>query len=172
MASILLPVVCSMMKSHFEVFMEHFDNPDHLQDAIDCSEDCAALEMYLSAINTRDTDATLLTASLTASLSENCRSHSRGKPDVLCTSIATVTGEETKKLGETVDRMMALLEETKQAVFAVKEMRQRVRDRKEHNIERTRDVFNALRKAINEREKQVVADIKKGADKRENALMV
>ncbi|XP_065917713.1 E3 ubiquitin-protein ligase TRIM71-like [Dysidea avara] len=66
--------------------------------------------------------------------------------------------------------MMGLLEETKRAVSVVKEMRQCVRGRKEHNMERTREVFNALRKVIDELEDQVITDITKGADKRENTL--
>ena len=70
-----------------------------------------------------------------------------------------------------MDHMMGLLEETKRAVSAVKEMRQHVRGRKEHNMERTREVFNALRKVIDEQEK-VITDITKGADKRENTLKV
>ena len=39
-------------------------------------------------------------------------------------------------------------------------------------MERTREMFNALRKVIDEREEQVIANIKKGADKRENTLKV
>ena len=71
-----------------------------------------------------------------------------------------------------MDHMMGLLEETKRAVSVVKEMRQCVRGRKEHNMERTREVFNALRKVIDELEDQVITDITKGADKRENTLKV
>ena len=40
MAFALLP---SVVKSHFEVLMEHFDNPDQFQDAIKCSEQCTDL---------------------------------------------------------------------------------------------------------------------------------
>ncbi|XP_065917688.1 tripartite motif-containing protein 2-like [Dysidea avara] len=170
MASALLP---SMSKC--QVLMEHFDNPDQLQDAINCSEECAALLKYPA----------------TTPLSEYCPDHPRRKLDVFCrqcgtelcrdcvsrghsthqrTSITSVTDEETRRLGEAVDHMMGLLEETKRAVSVVKEMRQRVRGRKEHNMERTREVFNALRKVIDEQEDQVITDITKGADKRENTL--
>ena len=172
MASALLPSV-----SKCQVLMEHFDNPDQLQDAINCSEECVALLKY---------PATML-------LSEYCPDHPRRKLDVFCrqcgtelcrdcvshghsthqrTSITSVTDEETRRLGEAVDHMMGLLEETKRAVSVVKEMRQCVRGRKEHNMERTREVFNALRKVIDEQEEQVIADITKGADRRENTLKV
>jgi len=67
---------------------------------------------------------------------------------------------------------MGLLEETKRAVSVVKEMRERVRYRREHNMERTREVFNALQKAIDDQEEQVIGDITRGADKREKALKV
>ena len=177
MASALLPPVSSVVMSHFQVLMEHFDNPDQLQDAIDCSEECATLWKYPA----------------TTPLSEYCTDHPRGKLDVFCrqcgtelcrdcvshghsthqrTSIATVTGEETRRLGDAADHVIGILEETKRAVSVVREMRQRVRNRKEHNLERTREVFNALRKVIDEREEQVIADIKKEADKKENTLKV
>ena len=176
MASALLPPVSSVM-SHFQVLMEHCDNPDQLQDIISCSEECA----------------TLLKHTVATPPSKYCPDHPRRKFNVFCrqcgielcrdcvshghtihqrTLISTVTGEETRRLGEGTDHMMGLLEETKRAVSVVKEMRQRVRNRKEHNMERTREMFNALRKVIDEREEQVIANIKKGADKRENTLKV
>jgi len=83
-----------------------------------------------------------------------------------------VTSEETRRLGEAENRIMGLLEETKRAVSVVKEMRQRVKCRRQHNMERTREVFNALKKVIDDQEKRVIGDIKKEADKREKALKV
>jgi len=178
MAYTLLPPVPSKLMSHFQVFMEHFDNPDQLQDAVNCSEECATLLNYPSG--------TPLSA-------EYCLDHPRRKLDVFCkqcgtelcsdcvshghsthqhTDIATVTGEETRRLGEATDHIMGLLEETKRAVSVVKETRQHVRNRKERNLERTREVFNVLRKVIDEREEQVIAEVKKGAEKREDTLKV
>ncbi|XP_065894923.1 E3 ubiquitin-protein ligase TRIM71-like [Dysidea avara] len=173
MDSALLPSVSSVAKC--QVLMEHFDNLDQLQDAINCSEECAALLKYPA----------------TTPISKYCADHPRRKLDVFCrqcgtelcrdcvshghsthqrTSITSVTDEETRRLGEAVGHMTGLLEETKRAVSVVKEMRQRVRSRKEYNMERTREVFNALRKVIDEREEQVITDVTKGADKRENTL--
>ena len=154
MASALLPSVSSVRASvaKCQVLMEHFDNPDQLQDAINCSEECAALLQYPS----------------TTPVSKYCPDHSTHQR----ISITSVTDEETRRLGEAMGHMTGLLEETKRAVSVVKEMRQRVRSRKEHNMERTREVFNALRKVIDEREEQVITDITKGADNRENTLKV
>ena len=174
MAFALLPPV---VRSHSQVLMEHFDNPDQLQDAINSSEECA--------------DSLKFPA--TTPLSEYCPDHPRRRLDVFCrqcgivlcsecvfyshsihqcTSIVIVTSEETRKLGEAENHMMGLLEETKTAVSVVKEMRQRVKCRREHNMERTREVFNALRKVIDDQEERVIGDIKRGADKREKALKV
>jgi len=140
MAFALLPPV---VKSYFQVLMEHFDNPDQLQDAINCSGECANLLKFPAA----------------TSLSEYFPEH-------------LLTSEETRRLGEAENHMMGLLEETKRAVSVVKEMRQRVKCRRERNMERTREVFDALRKVIDDQEKRVIRDIKKEADKREKALKV
>jgi len=167
----------SVVKSHFHVLMEHFDNPDQLQVAINCSEECAGL----------------LKNPATTPLPEYCPDHPRRRLDVFCrqcetelcsdcvshghsthkcTHIRAVTSEETRRLEEAENHVTRLLEETKGTVSVVKEMRQRVKYRREHNMERTREVFNALRKTIDDQEEQVIGDIKKGADKREKALKV
>ena len=167
----------AVMKSHFQVLMEHFDDPDKLQSAISFSEECAALSQYPAAMllyeycpdhPLRKLDA--FCRQCGTELCSDCVSHGHSTHQL--TQIATVTGEEIRRLGETTDYMIGLLEEIKQAVSVVKEMRQRVRSRKEHNMETTKEVFNALRKLINEREEQVIAEIKEGADKREKALKV
>jgi len=167
----------SVVKSHFQVLMEHFYNPDQLQDAINRSEECAGLLKNPAA----------------TPLSEYCPDHPRRRLHVFCrqcetelcsdcvshghsthkrTGIGAVTSEETRRLGEVENHLMGLLEETKRAVSVVKEMRQCVKYRREYNMERTREVFNALRKAIDDQEEQVIGDIKKEADKREKALKV
>jgi len=143
-------LVSTAVKSQFLVLMEHFRDQEQLQDAINCSEECN----------------TLLESLPIPPLSEYCTDHPRRKFD-----------DQTKRqndlwLGETVDHVTGLLEETKRAVSVVEEVRQRVRSRKEHNMEKTKEVFNGLRKVIDEREEQVITDIKKEARKKENALKV
>ena len=44
-------------------------------------------------------------------------------------------------------------------------MKQRVRERKDNNINMTREVFANLRKAIDERKEQTIGDIKEAAYK-------
>ena len=88
------------------------------------------------------------------------------------TAPLSVTDEETRRLGEATDSVVELLGEMKQAISGVKEMKQRVRNRKDNNINVTREMFTTLRKAIDEREEQTIADIKEGAYKRERALEV
>ena len=51
-------------------------------------------------------------------------------------------------------------------------MKQRVKKRKDDNINMTREVFATLRKAIDGREEQTIGDIKEAAYKREKALEV
>ena len=68
--------------------------------------------------------------------------------------------------------MIKQLEEMKRAICEVKELKQRVRVRKDDNINVTRKVFAALRKAVDEREEQTIANIKEAAYKRERALEV
>ena len=84
----------------------------------------------------------------------------------------SVKDEETRRLGEATDNVVELVEEVKRAIFGVKEMKQRVKNRKDNNINVTREMFTTLRKAIDEREEQIIADIKEGAYRRERALEV
>lgn len=80
--------------------------------------------------------------------------------------------QEVEGLGKATDDVLDLLEEMKQAISGVKEMRQRVRNRKNGNIDMTRKVFATLRNIVNDKEEQTIADIKKGADYTEKALEV
>ena len=131
--------------------------------------------------------------STTLQRSEYCFVHQRSKQDLFCmhcgedmcrectttkhrghehTASSDKIHEEVERLGEGADNMVDLLEEMKQAIFRVKEMRQRVRNRKDDNINATREVFATLHKAIDEREQQTIADIKNGAESTEKALEV
>ena len=84
----------------------------------------------------------------------------------------SVTYEETRRLGETTDSVVELLEEMKRSISGVKEMKQRVRNRKDNNINVIREMFTTLRKAIDGREEQTIVDIKEEATRRERALEV
>ena len=95
-----------------------------------------------------------------------------GRQEHMHTASSDKIHEETRRLGETTESVVELLEEMKRAISGVKEMKQRVRKRKDSNINMTREVFATLRKAIDEREEQTIGDIKEAAYKREKALEV
>ena len=84
----------------------------------------------------------------------------------------SVTDEEIRRLGETTDSVVELLEEMTRAISGVKEMKERVRNRKDNNLNVTREMFTILRKAIDEREEQIITDINEKAYRRERALEV
>ena len=179
MARGLYRLVPSVNFSNDFVSMEHFRG-QQLQDAVNCSQKFVAFSL-------------LKEDSVATPLSEYCFDHPQMKLDLFCKHCevdvcreCTTTRhrrhkyiassdnihEETRRLVEAADSMVELLEEMKRAISEVKEMKQRVRNRKDNNINVTREVFATLRKAIDEREEQTIADIKEGAYKREKALEV
>ena len=158
--------------------MEHFRG-QQLEDAINCSQKFASLRPLKE-----DTAAT--------SFSEYCSVHPQLK-GLFCeqcrveicrectttrhrrheyTASSDKIHEKTRRLGEATDSMVELLEDMKRAISGVKEMKRWVRNRKDNNINKTREVFATLRKPIDEREEQTIADIKEEAYKREKALEV
>ena len=181
MARDLYRLVPSGNFSNDFVSMEHFRG-QQLQDFVKCSQKFASLR-------------SLKEDGVATPLWEYCSVHPQLKLTLYCKqcgveicrgcTITTIhrkheytasqsdkVHEETRRLGEATDSMVELLEEMKRAISGVKEMKQRVRNRKDNNINVTREVFATLRKAIDEREEQTIADIKEGAYKREKALEV
>ena len=179
MARDLFRLVQSVNFSNNFVSMEHFRG-HKLEDAVNCSQKFAFLRPLKE-----DTAAT--------SFSEYCFVHPQMKLDLFCkqcgvdvcrectttrhrtreyTASSDKIHEETRRLGEATNSMVELLEEMKRAISGVKEMKQRVRNRRDNNINVTREVFATLGKAIDEREEQIIADIEEEAYKREKALEV
>ena len=159
------------------VSMEYFRG-QKLEDAINCSQKFTAL------LKNDITDTPL---------SEYCFVHPQMKLDMHCkqcgvdmcrectttehrrheyTTSCDKIHEETRRLGQATDSVVGLMEEMKRAISGVKEMKQRVRNRKDNNINVTREVFGTLRKALDEREEQTIDDIKEAAYEREKALEV
>ena len=159
--------------------MEHFKGHE-LEDAVNCLQKFAPLRPLKEDI-------------AATSFSEYCSVHPPLKLSLFCkqcgveicrectttrhrrheyTASSDKIHEETRRLGEATDSVIEVLEEMKRAIFGVKEMKQRVRNRKDNNINVTREVFDTLRKAIDEREEQTIADIEEEAYKREKALEV
>ena len=177
MARESFPLLLSTNFSTNLVSMEYFRG-QQLEDAINCSH------KFTTLLENDITDTPL---------SECCSVHPQMKLDLyykqcgvdVCRECTTTRHrrheytassdkihEETRRLGETTESVVELLEEMKRAISGVKEMKQRVRKRKDNNINMTREVFATLRKAIDEREEQTIGDIKEAAYKREKALEV
>ena len=176
MARDLSRLPCMNFSSNF-VSMEYFRG-QQLEDAINCSQKFTAL------LEKDITDTPL---------SDYCSVHPHMKLDMHCkqcrvdvcrectttrhrtheyTASSDKIHEETQRLRGSTDCVIELLEEMKLAISGIKEKKQRVRNRKDNNINVTREVFATLRKAINEREEQTINDIKEAAYKREKALEV
>ena len=179
MARDLYRLVSSCNFSNDCVSMEYFRG-QQLQDAVNCSQKFATFRPL------KEDD-------VATPLSEYCFDHPQMKLDLFCkqcgvdvcrectttrhrrheyTASSDKIHEETRRLGGATDSMVELLEEMKRAISGVKEMKQRVRNRKDNNINVTREVFATLRKAIDKREEQTITDIEEEAYKRERALEV
>ena len=179
MAHDLYRLVPSLNLSTSLVSMEHFRG-QQLQDAVLCSQKLATFKL-------------LKEGGVATPFSEYCFDHPRMKLDLFCkqceadmcrectttrhrrheyTASSDKIHEEIRRLGEAGDSIEEMLEEMKRAISGVKEVKQRVRNRKDNNINVTRKVFATLRKAIDEREEQTITDIEEEAYKREKALEV
>ena len=164
--------------NHVSIAMEHFRG-QQLEDSISCSKKFASIRPVKEDIAREPSEY-------------NCADHQM-KLKLFCkqcgvevcteciatrheshehTSSSYKIHEETRRLGKTTDIVVDLLEKMKPAITRVKEMKQRVTNRKDNNITVTREVFARLRKAIDEREEQTLADIEEEAYKREKALEV
>ena len=142
MAHDLFRLVQSVSFSKSIVSLENFKG-QQLEDAVNCSQKVASLEPL--------------------------------KEDDVClplSALSSLTDDETRRLGEATASVVELLEEMKRAISGVKEMKQRVKNRKDNNINVTREMFTTLRKAIDEREDQVITEINERAYRRERALEV
>ena len=164
--------------------MEHFKG-QQLEDAINCSKKLASV---------RPLKEDTVASGVAREISDyNCVDHPHMKLKLFCkqcgvevcteciatrhrnheyTASSYKIHEETRRLGKATDMVVDLLEKMKPAITRVKEMKQRVMNRKDNNINVTREVFATLRKAIDEREKQTIANIEEEAYKREKALEV
>ena len=149
-------------------------------DAIECSH-------KFDVLLKNDSCATILSECRT------CSDHLQRKRDVFCkqcgveicadcvstthrgheySTSSDVIDDETWRLEEAGDGVADLLEDVKRTVSGIQDMKRRVRSKKDNDVNVTRQVFSTLRKAIDEREEQTIADIKEEASKREKSLEV
>ena len=144
MARDLFRLVQSVNFSDNIVSLENFKG-QQLEDAVNCSQKVASLEPL------KEDDVR-----------------------VPLSALSSVTDDESeiRRLGEATVSVVELLEEMKRAISGVKEMKQRVKTRKDNNINVTREMFTTLRKAIDEREDKMITDIKEEGYRRDRALEV
>ena len=179
MALRLMP---SVNFSNTLTLMEYFKD-QQLEDAISCLQKFASLQLE----DAKD-------GAVNVPLLEYCAVHPQMKLDLFCKQcgvdictectktnherhgILAVSSdnmhEETQKLGKAINDVTELMKDMKKAIYKIKDVKQRVSNRKDDNINKTREVFATLHKAIDEREEQTIADIKEAAYKRERALEV
>jgi len=162
----------------FQVAMEHFEEPKRLQGAMECSDDCAAI-FQDSVRTTQSQPLTVSPAvedlSLTQNVTDAPNPSTNGKQDhvhAITVLPALFSAEEGESLGEFEDNIAEFLEETKQAVHRTKKIKNSVMSNKETTMERTRKLFDTFRNRINEKEQQVLEDIKRAADNKEKAIKV
>ena len=168
------------------VAMEYFEDPKQREDAINCSNKFSAF--WSSSLSTFQTKKNNCVTSLLS-----CSMHPQMELDLFCTQCGvevcreccntnhrghehiTLTDkihEETQRLRKESDSVVEFLEQIKQAVLGAREMRKRVRNRKDNDIDMTREVFSALRKTIDEKEAHTIQHITEAAHEREKALEV
>ena len=171
----------SIKPSSCLVLMEYFKDSKQLQDAITCSKRCTEFSTEL-----KKEHATRLN-------SESCPVHPRKQRDLFCqqcteevckdcictdhmnhqcTESSTVIYEEIRKVVNVEYDIAELLEEMKQEISRMKEVKQTMRSRKDKGITVAKEVFATLRKAIDEREEEIITDLRTEGNKREKVLEV
>ena len=175
-----LPLVPFANFSNTLTLMEYFRG-QQLEDAISCSQKFASL-----------LEAEAKEGTVDVPLLEYCGDHPQMKVNLFCKqcgveictkctktsheghryTVSDNIHDETQKLGKAIISVTEVLKDMKQAISKIKEMKQKVNKRKDDSINKTKEVFAILRKAINEREEQTIVDIKETAYKRERALEV
>ena len=148
------------------VLMEHFKDFKQLQDAIACSNECSQLLKKDHATKRLD----LFCQGCAKEVCKDCIHVKHINHPYTVSS--TVIDEEVQRVEGVEADIAELLEETRQQIFRIREVKQTIRDRKEKNINMTREVFATLRKAIDEQEEQIITDLHMESNKRKKVLEV
>ena len=138
----MLRIVPRMEVTDFDVFRECFKNPKYLEAAISCSNDCAALMSELESVS----------------------------PGHNCVPAAEDLNQETASLEKITVTANNLLEEIQLAITGVQSTKLNAQERKETNLQTTKEAFSLLRKALDDREHKLLQKINAGAERKENAL--
>ena len=169
-------LVNGMADSDFIVFKDSFKNSKRLQDAIACSKECVALtlDLHLGDVsfnickNHPSKDTTWFCFDCRVDACETCLTdHHNGHE---CKSSNSVLIEEVEKLQKTENVARQLLEDTENAISGVRDTIATTGERKEENLMATRKEFDLLRRALDNREKQLLQQIETGAHSKHEAL--
>lgn len=135
----------SLGNSAFLTFMGQCKDCEQLKETIACSQDCRALKQLLWSEDHLDSSAA---------------------------SEPLLIQEEIHRIGQLAGNVLELSKELKREISTLKEIKQKVRNRKNENVDVTKEIFASLRKALDEREEQIIRDIKTEGERRENILEV
>ena len=135
----------SVGHSAFLTFMGHCEDSEQLQESIACSQDCTALKQLLWNEDHVDSSAT---------------------------TEPLLIQEEIHRIGRLAGNVSDMSEEMKREIIILKAIKQNVCNRKNENVDVTREIFASLRKALDEREEQIITDIKAEGERREKILEV
>lgn len=164
----------------FIVFKDSFKNTKRLQDAITCSQHCVTLSSDMSDSEdfsstnacpnhpSKDTIATWFCFNCRMEACETCLEDNHSGHE--CKSSEDVVIGETERLDKVESIARHLLEDTQSAISRVQNTMVTTRERKEENLLAAKTAFNLLRKAIDEREQQLVQQIDTGANSKYEAL--
>ena len=162
----------------FIVFEDSFKNTKRLQDAIACSKDCVLLTSglnleYGSLFNvSKERQSKNACFDRKEDACETSLTRDRGTDGDIheCKPSDNFFTEEIGKLQGTENVARQLLKDTENAISGVQDTIAATRERKEENLVATRRAFDLLRKAIDNREKQLQQQIEAGAESKYEAL--
>ena len=156
---------------------ECFENPAYLQAAISCSNDCAALMSELESASPLPNicpvhfqETTRFCGDCRVVACNECTNEQHHGHN--CKTSAEVSYEETANLGKIAMTANNLLKEIENSITGVQSTKLNAQERKEENLQTTKEAFFLLRKALDDRERHLLQQINVGAERKDNALNV
>jgi len=134
----------------FQVAMEHFVDLSQLQEAIVCSDDCAAIETAIvqsTVVRRYESSASqgLSSKQEVTDVNVNGEQGHVHTTNPEPSSLPSWPTEEGESLGEVSSNIAKLLEETKQAIYRTKEIKNTVLLNRDTTMERTKKLFDTFR---------------------------
>ena len=148
-----------------------------MQDAVTCSQKCTALlrcqptQLFSKYCPVHpQIRETLFCRHCEVDMCSECSSADH--KDHQSTKSSNMICGEIRRLREAEECVKEFSEEIKREMSGVKQIKQRVNNRKDSNINITREIFATLRKIIDDREELIITSIKEMTYKKEKALEV